>query len=170
MVIYSIVVSGEEFDAITTGQKKAIVRLAERIYLPGDLLVLQYVFANMLFMQTAMMVTDVATIENTSYVVLSIEKHTCDYCKKGLDPYLMKLSGRDRYHADCLEKMKKERIVQRKAPAYEVGKCSCGKRFIVKKKQEYGAIHCEDCRLEQVMDDYYVGSPDELKDRHNSYE
>ncbi|MBC1212426.1 hypothetical protein [Listeria booriae] len=165
MVIYAIAIAVEEIDVVTTGKKKAIIRLTERIYFPGDILVLQYAFADTLFMQTFVTVTNVEIIGDTGYVVLSIEKHTCDYCRKELDVYVMKVSAGNHYHADCLDKIRKERIAPKRAPAYYVEKCSCGKRFITMKKREYGRDSCNECWLEQEADDYYVGSPDEWKER-----
>lgn len=61
MVIETLLLTEEENEGISTGEKKAIVRPSKRVYEKGDLLVLQH----FVFAQMTVKVTDVAVLEDT---------------------------------------------------------------------------------------------------------
>ncbi|KGL43589.1 hypothetical protein [Listeria newyorkensis] len=168
MTIHSIEIAEEESEAILERRRKAIALQTTCEYFPGDILALHYTFSDIFFTHTTVIVTDVEVLERVGYVILSIEKHCCDYCREELSAYLTVVSGRDHYHKSCLENLIQKRIVRKKEPTLHVKVCSCRRRFIAKSGTTYGKAYCKDCAFEWEMDDYYVGSPDELRDRHNS--
>ncbi|EUJ42863.1 hypothetical protein [Listeria riparia] len=150
MVIETLLLTEEENEGISTGEKKAIVRPSKRVYEKGDLLVLQH----FVFAQMTVKVTDVAVLEDTGYVVLSIEKHTCDLCKSGLDAFMMHESEGYHYHQSCFDRVIKEQITRKTPPFYEIKFCTCGTRFIAKRGKGKCSQHCMTCAEKHVLDDY----------------